>query len=122
MTELTNRSSKESTPCTARAQYKTTTTKLGVLVTVDLPGVAKQDVTITSEKQQLKIQAQRSDSTPKEWSLVNNSSRPTHYELVLNIHPDLDLNKTSANVENGVLSIQIDRRDESLPRQIKIDQ
>ena len=122
MTELTNRSSKESTPCTARAEYKTTTTKLGVLVTVDLPGVAKQDVTITSEKQQLKIQAQRSDSTPEEWSLVNNSTRPTNYELVLNIHPDLDLNKTSARVENGVLNLQIDRRDESLPRKIQIDQ
>jgi HSP20 family protein len=122
MTELTNRSSKESSPCTARAQYKSTTTKLGVQVSVDLPGVAKQDVTITSEKQQLKIQAQRSDSTPEEWNLVNNSARPTNYELVLNIHPDLDLNKTAARVENGVLSIQIDRRDESLPRQIKIDQ
>ena len=122
MIEHTNRSSKESTPSTARAQYKSTTTKLGILVSVDLPGVAKQDVTITSTKQQLKIQAQRSDSTPEEWSLVNNSTRPTNYQLVLNIHPDLDLNKTSASVDNGVLSIQIDRRDESLPRQIQIDQ
>jgi HSP20 family protein len=122
MTELTNRSSKESTPCTARPQYKSTTTKLGVLVSVDLPGVAKQDITITSEKQQLKIQAQRSDSTPEEWNLINNSARPASSELVLNIHPDLDLDKTAAQVENGVLSIQIDRRDESLPRQIKIDQ
>ena len=122
MIEHTNRSSKESTPSTARAQCKSTTTKLGILVSVDLPGVAKQDVTITSTKQQLKIQAQRSDSTPEEWSLVNNSTRPTNYQLVLNIHPDLDLNKTSASVDNGVLSIQIDRRDESLPRQIQIDQ
>ncbi|PQJ29526.1 Hsp20/alpha crystallin family protein [Rubritalea profundi] len=122
MIEHTNRSSKESTPSTARAQYKSTTTKLGILVSVDLPGVAKQDVTITSTKQQLKIQAQRSDSTPEEWNLVNNSTRPTNYQLVLNIHPDLDLNKTSASVDNGVLSIQIDRRDESLPRQIQIDQ
>lgn len=122
MIEHTNRSSKESTPSTARAQYKSTTTKLGILVSVDLPGVAKQDVTITSTKQQLKIQAQRSDSTLEEWNLVNNSTRPTNYQLVLNIHPDLDLNKTSASVDNGVLSIQIDRRDESLPRQIQIDQ
>lgn len=122
MTELTNRSSKESTPCTARPQYKSTTNKLGVLVSVDLAGVAKQDITITSEKQQLKIQAQRSDSTPEEWNLINNSARPTNYELVLNIHQDLDLDKTAAQVENGVLSIQIDRRDESLPRLIKIDQ
>lgn len=120
MTEFTTTTDKESS--TARASYASTSTKTGVLVTVDIPGVAKQDVTITSEKQQLKIQAQRSDSTPEEWSLVNNSSRPTHYELELNIHPDLDINKTSARVENGVLNLQIERRDESLPRQIKIDQ
>ncbi len=120
MTEFTTTNDKKKS--TARASYTSTSTKIGVLVAVDLPGVAKQDITITSEKQQLKIQAHRSDSTPEEWSLVNNSSLPTHYELVLNIHPDLDLNKTTARVENGVLSLQIERRNESLPRQIEIDQ
>ncbi|MEO1856274.1 MAG: Hsp20/alpha crystallin family protein [Rubritalea sp.] len=120
MTEFTNTTDTEN--ITARPSYTSASTKTGVIVTVDLPGVAKLGVTITSEKQQLKIQALRSDSTAEGWNLVNNSSRPTHYKLVLNIHPDLDLNKTSARVENGVLNLQIRRRDESLPRQIEIDQ
>ena len=109
-----------STPNTYTPQYSTVRHDKGVIVNIDLPGVSKEDVTITSEKQQLHVTATRKSHTPDSWTLLNQVERPNAYLLKLNVHKDLDLSKAAAQFNNGVLSLNITKRQQSLPRQINI--
>jgi HSP20 family molecular chaperone IbpA len=107
-------------PSTVTPQYKANAEDHGVTLQIDLPGATKKDLTITSEKQQLTIQAVRNTETPSDWSLLNQTQRPENYKLKLNIHPDLDLSTATATFELGVLRLKLNKREENLPRQIDI--
>ena len=121
MTDLTNNTHCNSTTQRlTRPQFKVEQKPYGVTVSVDLPGAAKENISITSEKQQLKVSATRATSTPEEWTLLNQVQDKTGYQLTLNVHADLDLTKNKASVENGVLSLENARLEESLPRKIDI--
>ena len=101
-------------------KYSTIAHDKGVHLHIDLPGVAKDAVSITSEKQQLKISAKRENAQEEEWNLLNQVERPSSYELTLNVHSDLDLSSTSAQLDKGVLKVSILKREDSLPKQINI--
>ncbi|MFC5049332.1 Hsp20/alpha crystallin family protein [Rubritalea spongiae] len=105
---------------TQAPKYSTITHDEGVHIHIDLPGVAKEAVSITSEKQQLKIVAKRENAQEESWSLLNQVERPSNYELALNVHSDLDLATTSAQLNKGVLKVSILKREDSLPKKINI--
>lgn len=108
------------TTATHRPKFQTRKSTTGVSIRIDLPGVKREHVTISSEKNRLRIEASRSDAIPEDWALLNDSTRPSDYLLELNTHSDLDLLSTIANLRNGVLTLEISRREESLPRQIPL--
>ncbi|MFC4994116.1 Hsp20/alpha crystallin family protein [Rubritalea tangerina] len=105
---------------TVRPHYQTNPNETGVTVTVDLPGVSKEQLAITTEKQRVQLKAKRNDALPEGWKPVRSYSPITAYELQLNVHPDLDPSSIEAHFNLGVLTLHIGRRKESLPRQIEI--
>jgi HSP20 family molecular chaperone IbpA len=100
--------------------YRIKKADTGVTIYIDLPGVSKEAVSLTTEKQQLVVSARRESIEQDGWNLVNQVQRPDSYELKLNAHNDLNLSSASAKLENGVLQVQLTKREESLPRQIDI--
>lgn len=102
-------------------KYSATKNDTGVTIQVDLPGVLKSDLSITSEQQKLKINAARDSSTPSEWTLLNQTERPNAYSLTLDLHRNLDPSLAKARLVNGVLTLEIGRREECQPRQISIE-
>lgn len=115
-------SNTKSTSSAHTPSYNTQRHDQGVAVHIDLPGVRKEDVTITTEHQQLHVTAARQNAIPESWTLLNQTERPNAYVLKLKVHQDLDLANTAAQFSNGVLSLQINKRKESLPRQIEIEE
>lgn len=104
-----------------RPHFTVQNSETGATVQVDLPGVPADQLKVTSEKQQIKVIARRSDSIPEEWALLNNTHRPPAYSLKLNVHADLDPSTVKARFVSGVLMLHIAKRSEILPKKIDIN-
>lgn len=115
--------SNSATACTKADQprYSASKNESGISIRVDLPGVTKNNLSITSEQQKLKISATRDSSAPTEWTLLNQVEQPSAYSLTLDLHRNLDPSLAKAKLVNGVLTLDIERREECQPRQIAIE-
>lgn len=100
--------------------YRTTETEDGVALQVLLPGVKNDDVEISAQGNILAIQAKRSDSVPDDWAVRQESYRPDSYELRVRLHASLDPSKTSAKLADGILQLEISKREEAKPRRIEL--
>lgn len=64
-----------------RPEFNVKPNEAGVTISVDLPGISADQLSVTTEKQQIKVKANRSDNTPAEWTLLNQTERPAVYSL-----------------------------------------
>jgi len=89
-------------------------------VRVFLPGVGRNDASVTLEKDTLLVEARRSSHADESWRVVHREipSGDFRLELELNIH--VDEKSISATSTNGVLNIQLPIAEQAKPRSIKI--
>lgn len=104
-----------------RPEFNVKPNEAGVTISVDLPGITADQLSVTTEKQQIKVKANRNDNTPAEWTLLNQVERPAAYSLKLNVHRDLDLTKIKAKFANGILHVAVAKRADTIPKKIQID-
>ena len=103
-----------------KPNYKVSNSDTGAVISIDLLGVKKEDVKLTSERESLKLTADRNQSTPDSWRLINQAAKPEGYELELELDSTLNLSSAEAKFENAVLSLNISKHEASLPREISI--
>ncbi len=96
---------------TVKPNYKVTNNDTGAIISIDLPGVTKESVKLTSERESLKVTAPRTQATPDGWQLINQAAKPEGYELELELE---------AKFENAVLTLSISKHEALLPREISI--
>jgi HSP20 family protein len=90
-----------------------------LFMAVDLPGVAKGDVTIQfDESNALIINAKTSQREPENCVLRQFNSG--NYYRAFQLSDDYDKDKVTAVLENGLLKITIPKREEVKPRKIEI--
>jgi HSP20 family protein len=94
-------------------------TKDGYTLEAEIPGVSKDGVDITVEENQLTILARRPKTDPKAQVLYRESA-DTDYRRVFELDPAIDAAKITANVEQGVLTIQLPFSERVKPRKISI--
>ncbi|GBG95557.1 small heat shock protein [Ligilactobacillus salitolerans] len=84
-------------------------TKNGYQVTVDVPGVNKEDIDLSYDQDVLSIQAKRNSSLDRKDEKGNVlASERSYGKYVRNYHlPDVNADKISAKVEAGVLTINM---------------
>jgi HSP20 family protein len=91
-------------------------------VEAELPGFAKDDVNVTLENQTLTISAERKEQTRKpeksDWLL--NERRHSRFLRSFTLPPTVDQQTVNAKLQDGVLNITINKREESKPRKIAI--
>ncbi len=102
---------------TIRPQFISTSDESGIQLNVALPGVKKEHLNVSSEKQILTISGER-ESLIGEYH--RRDSEPPRFELKLNIHEDLDLSQTKATLSDGLLTLELPKRPELAPRKIDI--
>lgn len=103
-----------------RPVYRTESTKESHTLHVALPGVPKSGVDISLDGDQLTITGHRGHPVPESWKPVYTEMGHRDYRLVVRLNVDVDPDKISAGVEDGMLQLVLPVREEAKPRQISI--
>jgi HSP20 family protein len=89
-------------------------------VAVRLPGAKKEDVTVTVENEVLEVAAVRRRETPGSWRPLGDYASETHWQLRLDVGPEVDGARITGSLEDGVLTLRLPLREEVKPRRIEI--
>nr|VFK58347.1 MAG: HSP20 family protein [Candidatus Kentron sp. TUN]VFK64411.1 MAG: HSP20 family protein [Candidatus Kentron sp. TUN]VFK67285.1 MAG: HSP20 family protein [Candidatus Kentron sp. TUN] len=90
------------------------------LVTTELPGAKKEDLTIEVHRNQLRIAGNR-NVVYKEGSSLHRAERKSKtFDRTITIPSDLDPNNVSAEYKNGILKIHLSRAEHEKPRTVKV--
>ena len=103
-----------------RPTYTSKTNDEQLTLSIELPGVLKEDTTISSEANTLKVTAVRKHQIPDDWQLINQSPLTDNYQLTLELHKDLNLSLAKASFKNGILQLIVPKHEAMLPRKIDI--
>lgn len=131
--ELTKRSqAMNETACVTKEQEKSRWTFLpaadvyekdsGYLVRLELPGVRKEDLELKVEKGRLSLRAEPSGEDIAEgYRQVRKEYEVGAYERTFTLPDDVFAADIRARLQNGVLYLELPRREEAQPRSIDIE-
>src|SRR3989440_12625030 len=91
-----------------------------IYVEAELPGFRKDDVDITLENQTLTITAERKENEQKKGEWLLNERRYTRFLRSFTLPPTVDEQTVNAKLNDGVLTITLNKREESKPRKISV--
>jgi len=89
-------------------------------LTVQLPGVAKDGLSITAEENTLTIRGERGWKRPAGWTSLYRESSDLAYELVLEHDNSVDVDKIHAEMRDGVLRVSLPKTEARKPRKIAV--
>ena len=87
---------------------------------IDLPGSAKESISVTLENLALSVKAKIESYHRQEVMLLFNELRSSMYYRVFNLGDGIDRNNIDAHYEDGVLTLKLFKRAEVRPREIRI--
>ena len=86
---------------------------------VDIPGMKKEDIKLTTEENKLVIEGERKDEKKDDkCHFVERHFGSFHREVCLPVNAEMD--KISASYENGVLSVSVPKKEEVKPAKKQI--
>jgi HSP20 family molecular chaperone IbpA len=89
-------------------------------LTVQMPGVAKDGLTITTEEGVLTIRGERGWKRPAGWTSLYRESTDLPFELALQHDNTVDVDKIHAEVRDGVLRVTLPKTEARKPRKISV--
>ena len=91
------------------------------MVNVDLPGVKKEDIKITFEENVLTVEGSRKTAElPEQAELLLQEVRSGEFHRSIRFRQDVDTEKMSAELNNGVLSITLPKSEAVKAKEISI--
>jgi HSP20 family molecular chaperone IbpA len=105
---------------TVRPLYDVSENGDAYAVTVYLPGVAKENLEITSESDELRIVGRRAWKQPEGWTSLYRESTNAAFELVLEHAHEIDAEKIQAELKDGVLQLTLPKAEALKPRKIAV--
>ncbi len=105
--------------CDGRLALSVWESENGVAIEVDVPGVAEKDLNLSIEDGVLHITGQR--HTPeRDGELKVSQHHYGEFQRSISLHDTLDPSSITAELDSGVLTLNIARKAESQPRRISI--
>ncbi len=92
-----------------------------VVLQLEVPGVKKDDVNVSVEDDQLKIFAPRKEESAEEGIYLLRERNCGDYEKVFTIDETIDREHIDAKMNEGILTITLQFKEEVKPRSIKIN-
>jgi len=105
---------------TVKPLYEVKETDDAYGLTVQLPGVAKDGLSITSEEGVLTIRGERGWKRPVSWTSLYRESADLPFELALQHDNTIDVDKIHAEVRDGVLRVALPKTEARKPRKIAV--
>ena len=91
-----------------------------IYVEAELPGFRKEDIDITLENQTLTIQAERKEESEKKGDYLLNERRYSRFLRSFTLPPTVDERKVDAKLNDGLLCIMLNKREETKPRKVQV--
>ena len=93
-------------------------------VAVILPGVKKKGLEVSTEDGELTVIGRRTSWVPEDWRPVCGSTpeeRSADYRLVLSLNVDIDSERISARLDDGILTLRLPVSEASKPKLIAVE-
>jgi HSP20 family protein len=91
----------------------------GYTLELEMPGVNKEGLEISIEKNELSIVGRRSNPAI-DGTLVHRESRPHNYRRLFEIDPSIDSGKIIAGINQGVVTLTLPKAEAVKPRKITV--
>jgi len=91
----------------------------GYLLEAEMPGVSKDGLELLLEGNELTIVGRRQAEVPSA-NLVYRESSPRDFRRSFVLDPSIDTAKTSATIEQGVLTVRLPKAERVKPRKIVV--
>lgn len=92
----------------------------GISVVLDMPGVAKEHLSVTTDRNGLVVEGDAEIAMPEGMEAIYADARSTHYRRSFALTGELDTDRIEASLKDGVLSIRVPKLAELKPRRIEI--
>ena len=92
----------------------------GITLTADLPGVAKDDLTVTVDGDTLTIAGTMTLGEAERLQSVYAEIRVAQYRRTFVLSRDLDAQKIEAAMKDGVLTLRVPKAEQAKPRRIVV--
>ena len=92
----------------------------GITLLADLPGVAREDLTIGIDGRNLTIEAPLKLGEANALTSVYAEVRANHFRRSFELSSDLDTTKVDAGLRDGVLTLRIPKAEQAKPRRIDV--
>jgi len=94
----------------------------GYIISAELPGVSKENIDIDLRENTLSIKGEKNVETKDEKeNYIRVESSYGKFERSFNISEDIDRNSINASFKNGVLRVELKKKEESKPKHIKVE-
>lgn len=90
------------------------------VLTVELPGVKKEDINIEIKDNLFRISGERKVEYPEKSSVHRVERRSLKFDRTVKLPIRVDSEKVNAEYKNGVLSVVLPRAESDKPKQIKV--
>ncbi|HOP06991.1 MAG TPA: Hsp20/alpha crystallin family protein [candidate division Zixibacteria bacterium] len=96
-------------------------TKDNVVLTFELPGMDKKDINVTVEHKLLTVHGERKfESAENENGIVRNEIVTGSFSRSFTLPDYVDTENVAADYKNGLLTVQLSRKEETKPKQIDV--
>jgi HSP20 family protein len=96
--------------------------KDSIVVKADLPGLTKEDISVSIENNILTISGEKKlEQEHKDGDVVRSERYYGSFNRAFTLPSTVDPNKVNAKFESGVLELTLTKKEEAKPRQIRID-
>ena len=90
------------------------------VIKADMPGINKESVEITLDNNVLEIIGRIKKDENKAKELKYSEYTMYNFYRTFNVGNDIDSNRVTANMDNGVLTLSLSKREEVKPKRIEI--
>ena len=92
----------------------------GLTLSVDLPGVPREKLSVHVEGESLVIEGEMGLEMPRELEATHVEVSLPRYRRVFALSRELDPQKLTAGLKNGVLKLRIEKASHAVPRRIQV--
>lgn len=92
----------------------------GITVQADMPGVSRDRLEVHVDSDNLTIEGRAEIPMPEGMDAMYADIRSTRYQRSFSLSRELDTERIEAGLKDGVLTLQIPKREEHRPRRIEV--